>query len=101
MPEFITSDGCRIPSELAGSGPSLVLTPGGREGKAALAPLVRALEPHFRILTWDRRNCGKADLWFDAERSEQAVWAKDLADLIEATNFGPAWIAGGSAGCRV
>src|SRR5690606_36558355 len=33
--------------------------------------------------------------------SEQEVWADDLAERLTATGFGPAWLAGGSAGCRV
>lgn len=101
MSEFITSDGCRLQYEITGEGPPMVLTPGGREGRRVLDPLVAELAKHFRLLTWDRRNTGESDLYFDETRSEQAIWAADLAELARALDFTPGWIAGGSAGCRV
>jgi 2-hydroxy-6-oxonona-2,4-dienedioate hydrolase len=101
MGSFVTSDGCTLRYAISGAGPRIVLTPGGREGAAVLAPLVAALEPHCTVMVWDRRNCGGADLWFDPDRSEMAMWADDLADLLAATGFGPCIVAGGSAGCRV
>jgi pimeloyl-ACP methyl ester carboxylesterase len=101
MPIHTTSDGCRLHYDIAGDGPPLVLTPGGREGRKVLAPLVAELTPHFRVLTWDRRNTGDSDLYFDPARSEQAIWAADLVEMVHALGFGPATIAGGSAGCRV
>jgi pimeloyl-ACP methyl ester carboxylesterase len=101
MAVFTTADGCRLHYDITGEGPAMVLTPGGREGRQVLAPLVAGLAQHFRVLCWDRRNCGASDLHFDESRSEQAVWAADLAELVHALDFAPALIAGGSAGCRV
>ncbi len=101
MPVFTTSDGCLLHYELTGSGPPMVLTPGGREGRRVLDALTAELSKHFRLLTWDRRNTGTSDLTFDETRSEQAIWAADLAELAHALDLAPAWIAGGSAGCRV
>jgi pimeloyl-ACP methyl ester carboxylesterase len=101
MESFTTSDGCTLRYAIQGSGPAIVLTPGGREGAAALAPLAEELAAHCTVLSWDRRNTGGADLWFDARRSEQAVWADDLAELLAFTSLGPVIVAGGSAGCRV
>jgi len=104
MPTHVTPDGCTLHYEITGEGPPIAITPGGRERKEALAPLVAELAKGARVLSWDRRNCGAADVWFGAEgdrRSEQEVWADDLAELLRATGFGPAWLAGGSAGCRV
>ena len=101
MPVFTTSDGASLHYDIAGDGPPMVLTPGGREGRKVLGPLVTELTKHFRLLTWDRRNTGASDLCFDETRSEQAIWAGDLAELLHALDMAPAWIAGGSAGCRV
>ena len=101
MPVFITSDGAHLHYELIGNGPPMVLTPGGREGRRVLAVLAAELAQHFRLLTWDRRNTGDSDLHFDETRSEQAIWAADLAELVHGLGLAPAWIAGGSAGCRV
>ena len=36
-----------------------------------------------RVLLWARRNTGRSDVWFGADRSEQMVWADDLALLLE------------------
>ncbi len=101
MAVFTTSDGCNLHYDIAGDGPQMVLTPGGREGRRVLAALSGELAKHFRLLTWDRRNTGGSDLHFDETRSEQAIWAADLVELARALDFTPAWIAGGSAGCRV
>lgn len=102
MPAFTTRDGCTIHYEITGeAGPRIVLTPGGRESREPLAPLVAELAKAARVLTWDRRNTGAADLYFGGAGSEQEIWADDLAELLTGTGFGPAWLAGGSAGCRV
>ena len=101
MPIFTTTDGASLHYDIAGDGPPMALTPGGREGRKVLGQLVTELTQHFRLLTWDRRNTGASDLCFDETRSEQAIWAGDLAELVHALDMAPAWIAGGSAGCRV
>ncbi len=100
MAIFTTSDGGRLHYEISGDGPPMVLTPGGREGRRVLDAMVGELAKHFRLLTWDRRNTGDSDLLLDEARSEQAIWAADMAELVHELDFGPAWIAGGSAGCR-
>ena len=100
MDEFITRDGCVLRYRLRGRGPLIALTPGGREAGEAVGLLADALAQAATVLTWDRRNAGAAHVWFGGE-SEQEVWADDLAQLIEHIGLGPAWLAGGSAGCRV
>jgi pimeloyl-ACP methyl ester carboxylesterase len=101
MPVFTTADGCAIEYRLRGQGPLVVLTPGGREKGDAVAALADALAAHATVVTWDRRNCGASDVFFGgAPLSEAEIWAEDLADLIAHLGRGPAWIAGGSAGCR-
>jgi pimeloyl-ACP methyl ester carboxylesterase len=101
MAIYETADGCRLHYDAVGDGPPIVLTPGGRYGRAVLAPLVTELARDFRVVAWDRRNCGDSDLHFDPTRSEQSIWAADLVELLDALEVGPAVVAGGSAGCRV
>lgn len=98
--EFVTTDGCRLHYWLRGDGPLIALTPGGREAGEAVASLADALAQGATVLTWDRRNAGASDLFFGGELSEAELWAEDLADLIGHLGHGPAWLAGGSAGCR-
>ena len=102
MPCFVTQDGCHLEYQLQGQGPLIALTPGGREGGAGVAGLAEALAAeNFSVLTWDRRNGGASDVFFGgAPRTEAEIWAEDLADLIAHLGRGPAWIAGGSGGCR-
>jgi pimeloyl-ACP methyl ester carboxylesterase len=100
MDWFTTRDGCRIRYQLQGEGPLLALTPGGREGGEVLESLAAALAGRACVLRWDRRNGGGSDVWFGGE-SEQNTAADDLADLIAHLGRGPAWLVGGSAGCRV
>ncbi|CAN7208543.1 alpha/beta hydrolase [Phenylobacterium sp. LjRoot219] len=101
MPSFTTRDGCRLQYALRGAGPLVALTPGGREAGAAVDALAEALAAQARVLTWDRRNTGASDVFFGGAGSEQELWADDLGDLIAELGEGPAWLAGGSAGCRV
>ena len=101
MTPFVTRDGCALHYQIFGKGPSIVLTPGGRESGRVLMPLVEPLADECRVLIWDRRNSGASDLYFETERSEYEIWADDLAELLGELGFAPAIIAGGSAGCRV
>jgi pimeloyl-ACP methyl ester carboxylesterase len=101
MTAFLTRDGCTLHYEIFGDGPRIALAPGGREAGRVLMPLVDLLAKECSVLIWDRRNTGAADLHFETERSEYEIWADDLAELLAATAFAPAIIAGGSAGCRV
>lgn len=102
-------DGTRIHYEFHGSGPLVVLTPGGRSGMESLRPLaIKMAQGGFRVLIYDRRNCGASDVviqrrW-DAtglELSEQEIFAEDLYELLGHLDARPCWVGGVSAGCRV
>lgn len=99
MPRFLTPDGCNLEYRIRGEGALVVLTPGGREKGEAVAALAEVLAEHACVVTWDRRNAGASDVWFGGD-SESEIWAQDLADLVMHLGRGPAWLAGGSAGCR-
>lgn len=96
---FVTSDGCTLRYWLRGEGPLIALTPGGREAGDVVSALADLLAQKACVLTWDRRNAGAADVWFGGD-AEAEIWADDLSKLIDHLGKGPAWIAGGSAGCR-
>lgn len=101
MPTFTTSDGCDLRYWTRGAGPLVVLTPGGREKAAVVDALAEGLSQHACVVSWDRRNSGASDVFFGGEPlSESEIWAEDLADLVAYLGRGPAWLAGGSAGCR-
>jgi pimeloyl-ACP methyl ester carboxylesterase len=58
-----------------------------------------AKDGRFRVLIWDRRNCGASDVIISGEKSDREWWADDLAALLRQLDAVPAWVGGGSAGC--
>lgn len=83
--------------------PVAVLTPGGRypkdtPGAPQLAALLAA--EGWRVLLWDRPNCGASDISFDAG-SETELHVKVLNKLIRALDLHRVALLGGSAGSRV
>src|SRR5262245_5713357 len=83
--------------------PTIAITPGGRFGKDAtgLPELGRGLAAKgFRVLLWDRPNCGASDLHF-AGSGESSMQASFLIKLIGTLELGPTALLGGSAGARV
>ena len=53
----------------------------------------------YRVLLWDRPNCGKSDVQFYGQ-SESHMRAETLKQLITKLDIGPCIIAGGSGGAR-
>jgi len=87
---------------LGNSGDLIVLTPGGRFSKEipGLRPLAEALvDGGYRVLLWDRPNCGASDVQFYGQ-SESHMRAETLHGLLTKLDLGPCIIAGGSGGAR-
>jgi 2-hydroxy-6-oxonona-2,4-dienedioate hydrolase len=95
--------GGRVVYEILGEeGEFIALTPGGRFSKdiPGLRPLAEALaDGGYRVLLWDRPNCGKSDVQFYG-KSESHMRAETLHALITGLDVGPCIIAGGSGGAR-
>ena len=105
MPQM-TLRGAHIHYEILGnSGPWVALSPGGRrplEGVKHLAERVAA--QGFRVLIHDRRNCGASDVVFEGTPdapTEYEIWAEDLYAMLKYFNATPAFLGGGSSGCRM
>jgi 2-hydroxy-6-oxonona-2,4-dienedioate hydrolase len=82
--------------------PLIVLTPGGRFSKEipGLRPLADALVAGgYRVLLWDRPNCGESDVQFYGY-TESHMRAETLRGLLTALDAAPCIIAGGSDGAR-
>jgi pimeloyl-ACP methyl ester carboxylesterase len=101
--QVIEINGGHVVYEILGeSGEFIALTPGGRYSKdiEGLRPLAEELVTGgYRVLLWDRPNCGKSDLQFYGQ-SESHMRADTLYALITALGIGPCVIAGGSGGAR-
>ncbi|MEQ1775360.1 MAG: alpha/beta hydrolase [Burkholderiales bacterium] len=99
----ITIRGAHINYEILGDkGPWVALTPGGRrplEGVKHLAERVAAAG--YRVLIHDRRNCGASDVVLEGTASEYEIWAEDLYAMLQHFNALPAFVGGGSSGCRM
>ena len=101
----IEIDGVGLEFELLGpaGGAAIAITPGGRFARDATGlPELGGLlaDGGYRVLLWDRPNCGASDLHFagDGESSMQAAF---LVKLIRALELGPTALIGGSAGARI
>lgn len=99
----IEINGGNVVYEILGKeGDFIALTPGGRFSKdiPGLRPLAQALvKGGYRVLLWDRPNCGKSDVQFYGQ-SESHMRAETLYTLISKLGIGPCIIAGGSGGAR-
>lgn len=99
----IEIDGTGIAYEIIGNGPrAAAITPGGRFSKdtPGIRELARELaDSGFRVLIWDRPNCGESDVAFTGE-SESVQNADTLAGLLRELGMAPALLFGGSGGAR-
>ncbi|MFN8227124.1 MAG: alpha/beta hydrolase [Mycobacterium sp.] len=99
----IEINGGNVVYEILGKqGEFIALTPGGRFSKdiPGLRPLAQELvKGGYRVLLWDRPNCGKSDVQFTGQ-SESHMRAQTLAALITKLDIGPCILAGGSGGAR-
>lgn len=99
----IDVNGISIAYELIGEGEkAITITPGGRFPKdtPGVRELAQALAAAgYRVLIWDRPNCGASDVCFDGE-CESFQNADTLAGLIRALGLGKALVYGASGGSR-
>lgn len=103
MPSALVN-GCTIQYEVLGaaSGESVVLTPGGRQDMESVRPLAERLAEtgRYRVIIYDRRNCGASDVIIAGDKPEHDIWADDIAELLRQLDAAPAWVGGSSAGAR-
>jgi acetyltransferase/esterase len=95
---FTQVNGAQLYFEERGSGPPLVLIPGGSVDAQHFADVAEALAPDLRTITYDRRANGRSprpDGWFGTSIAEQA---DDVAGLIEGLGVGPCAVWAGSLG---
>lgn len=94
----IDRDGVQIHYEVAGSGPTLLLTHGYSSASQAWDAQVADLSPDYQVITWDMRGHGRSDSPADpAAYSEEATVA-DMAAILDACGVERAAIGGLSLG---
>ena len=100
MPK-VKIDGLEIAYEIMGSGTPIVWLQGARSPRRLMRAIAEPLSRQYRCLIYDRRNCGESDILIAGEKSEQEIWADELAALLRQLDLAPAYLGGWSAGCRV
>ncbi|HJU19982.1 MAG TPA: alpha/beta hydrolase [Stellaceae bacterium] len=95
--------GIDINYEILGErGAWVALQPGGRRGLVGVRSLGEKIaEAGFRVLVYDRRNCGASTVSFDGGDAENEIWVEDLHALLGELGAVPATIGGSSSGCRL
>ena len=95
--------GINISYEIHGSqGPWVALSPGGRRGLDGARGLAEGMAAAgFRVVIFDRRNCGATDVVIAGDESEYQIWTDDLHALLSEIGALPAVLGGGSSGCRL
>jgi pimeloyl-ACP methyl ester carboxylesterase len=106
MAKETTSATLKVPGatlyyERRGSGPLLLIIPGGAQDAGVFAELAALLADHYTVVAYDPR--GNSRSTFDGEVVELDldVQGDDAAALIEALELGPAYIFGTSGGAQI
>ena len=69
---------------LGNTGPWVALVPGGRRGMEGIHEMAMQLAGKgYRVLVFDRRNCGASDVGITGNTSEFDGWADDLFSLAK------------------
>lgn len=90
--------GARIHYELQGSGPLLVIIPGGAADGEAFSDLADELATHYTVLSYDPRGLGRSVLDGQPEPVSVSQQADDLGRLLASVGNGPAYAFASSAG---
>jgi len=86
---------------LGDRGPWVALSPGGRRDISGIELLAgKVADQGYRVVIFDRRNCGASDVVIDGTESEYEIWADDIHELLRQLNALPAVVGGSSSGCR-
>lgn len=98
---YLTVPGARLYYEVSGSGPVLLLIPGGPVDAGGYAPLVPFLEDSYTVVRYDPRGISRSRLDGPAEDVAVEVHADDAQRLLQATSDEPAFVLGNSGGAVI
>ncbi|WP_433697599.1 alpha/beta fold hydrolase [Nocardiopsis sp. CA-288880] len=93
--------GATIHHEVRGSGPVLLLIPGGPQDAGVLAGLARQLADRYTTVAYDPRGNSRSALDGDPVEQRVDVHGDDAARLVEALGGGPAYVFGTSGGGQI
>lgn len=93
--------GASLHYEVAGSGPVLLLIPGGALDADSFGPVVGPLAEHYTVVRYDPRGISRSPLDGPPEDVPVERHADDAGLLLEAVGNGPAFVFGSSGGAVI
>lgn len=93
--------GARLYYEVRGSGPVLLLIPGGGRNADSFARLARCLADRYTVVTYDPRDRSRSSIDANEEDWRADIQSDDAARLLDAINQGPALVFASSAGAQI
>ncbi|KKB12653.1 alpha/beta hydrolase [Devosia geojensis] len=93
--------GARIYHEKRGSGPVLLIIPGGPQDAGVFAELAELLADRYTVVTYDPRGNSRTSVEGELGDLDLDVQGDDAARLIEAAGAGPAYVFGTSGGAQI
>jgi 2-hydroxy-6-oxonona-2,4-dienedioate hydrolase len=96
---FKDLSGNRVYYEESGQGVPVVLTAASNYDAESTRGVAEQLATKYRVIAWDRANCGYSDFVFKGARDVD-LWSDQLAELLISLNVTSAFLAGCSGGMR-
>jgi len=99
--EMLTVPGARLYYEVRGSGPVLLLIPGGPADAGIFAGLAGVLADRYTVVPYDPRGNSRSVLDGPPEDQRMDVHGDDAAQLLAALSGEPAYVLGSSGGAQI
>lgn len=93
--------GANLYYELQGSGPTLLIIPGGPQDAGVFADISRHLASHYTVIAYDPRGNSRSSFDGAPQDLQLDVQADDAAALIDALGGGAAYVFGTSGGAQI
>ena len=93
---FAEVNGVKINYREQGSGFPMVLSHGGYSDLSVWEDHIPTFAEQYRVIVWDRRNCGESSAAPDADTFD--YWVEDLRQLLGHLGIDRAYVGGSSLG---
>jgi pimeloyl-ACP methyl ester carboxylesterase len=99
--DYLAVPGARLYYEVSGSGPVLLLIPGGPVDAKGFTPIVGLLEENYTVVRYDPRGISRSALDDPAAEVPVERHADDAQQLLMAIGDEPAYVLGSSGGAVI
>jgi pimeloyl-ACP methyl ester carboxylesterase len=93
--------GATLHYEVRGTGPVLLLIPGGPTDADVFTPIREVLSDHYTVVTYDPRGLSRSPLDGEPEDTSVQTFADDAHKLLAGLGTEPAYVLGNSGGALV